>query len=447
MKTLLFIIAPFVAIQLYAQNASLPIVNEPLIFEDKNGMVAVEAEHFYKQTKTDKRFWYINSPSVHPGVWPDYDTASCEDAGGLAYVEALPDLFHSEEDPIISGDNLGNSGNVAVMHYKIFFNKPGLYYIWTRLRSNDQEDNTTQAGINDTWPITAQILQSPVEKKTWIWKSENRLSRKPWKIGRACLEVPTAGLHDIQFAMREDGCQIDRMLLTSNSDFVPSDSVAIPSKIKKGNIKTWYETRDDRMSTVHKFVAEDGLLTIEPESIPSTKGWKYFADTSKMSGFGFLEWTEEGQGIKPGKGILSYTFEISEPGNYQFLLRSKMKDPKNRMETPDADGNDIWVKFTGGKDIASQKQLGNDWFKVAILGHPEGWNWNTNADGGAPHPLTPVCRYFDKGVYTVELSGRSKGHIIDKMVLTQFKKSPITDFDKHNFSNFTGAKESRRVKQ
>lgn len=648
-----------------------PFVSEELIFGSSKDAIVIEAEHFYNQTLTSKRAWHINSPESRPAVWPDHDTASYADAGGLAYMEALPDLFHSDEDPIMQGDNLGASGNLAVMHYKVWFAKPGRYYLWTRLRSNDQEDNTTQAGINGTWPISAQTLQSPVEKKEWVWKSDNRVSRSPWIIGRASLDVPTEGLHDIQFcmredgeefdrfilttdslysitegigpevtvykgtlpkpfklgvqaksqkkslinadgsfyganviykdtlgmlaieaenfyrqtlaqqrmwhlatpthtplagpdsdpvhledasesaylellpdgrqkdedginsktsiygeggkaavlsyfvflektgtyyvwvralaidgddntlhvgidniwpesgkkmvfqgkewkwsntqrdtkapicievtqpgkheimlSMREDGCEIDRIFICSDKSFVPTDEVKLPSQILKGNIETWYKEREKRMNTKGNYLAENGTVIIEAESYPVTEGWLYKADTTKHSGLGYFEWNMEGQGIPAGKGILDYSFEIKESGDYQLFLRARMADPTNRPETPDPDGNDVWVKFTGGKDVAKQQPLSDTWNKIAILGHPSGWTWNTNADAGKQHPITPVCRYFEKGTYSISISGRSKGYILDKIAIRKYNKKPVIEFENESISKLSTATES-----
>lgn len=664
--------------QLFFANVILaqtdkPFVSEELIFGSKRGLIVVEAEHFYKQTLTEKRAWHINSPESRPAVWPDHDTASYADASGMAYMEALPDLFHSDEDPIMQGDNLGANGNLAVMHYKVWFEKPGRYYLWTRLRSNDQEDNTTQAGIDGTWPITAQILQSPVEKKEWTWKSDNRLSRNPWKIGRACIDVPAAGLHDIQFcmredgeefdrfilttdslytiengcgpevtvykgklpkpfklgiqakaqkkslvnpdgsyyganviykdtlgmlaieaenfyrqtlahqrmwhlatptltplagpdsdpkhlegasenaylellpdgrqkdedginsktsiyaeggkaavlsyfvflekagsyyvwvralaidgddntlhvgidntwpesgkkmtfqgkewkwsntqrdtkapisievsqpgkhqimlSMREDGCEIDRIFICSDKSFVPSDDKKLPSLIEKGRVETWYKEREKRMNTKGNYLAENGAVIIETESYPVTEGWLYKADTTKHSGLGYLEWNMDGQGIPAGKGILDYSFEITEPGNYQLFLRARMADPTNRPETLDPDGNDVWVKFTGGKDVANQQMLAGKWNKIAILGHPSGWTWNTNADAGKPHPITPVCRYFEKGTYSIAISGRSKGYILDKIAIIKYNNNPDTTFENELLGKLSTTPESMK---
>ena len=125
----------FLAVGLFLLNTAFllqaqtdnPIVSEELIFGSPKGFIVVEAEHFYKQTLTSKRAWHINSPGHKPMVYPDHDAASYTDAGGMAYMEALPDLFHSDHDPIMQGDNLGSNGNLAVMHYKVWFAQPGRY--------------------------------------------------------------------------------------------------------------------------------------------------------------------------------------------------------------------------------------------------------------------------------------------------------------------------------
>jgi len=659
------------------QGTTEPIVDEGLVFGESQGLVAVEAEHFYRQTRKDKRAWYINSPRHSPQVWPDHDAAPVADAGGHAYVEALPDLFHSEKDPIIPGDNLGANGELAVLHYKVFFDEPGEYFIWTRLRSNDEEDNTIQAGIDGIWPDTAKILQSPVNHKAWVWKSDNRVSRNPWKIGRASLQVAERGLHDVQFcmredgeefdrfiltkdpnfaiaegvgpevtvrdgkcpatfslseaqvsqsmgmlnpdgsfyganvlyqvtngmlaleaedfyrqtlaqdrmwhlvtarhtprigpdsdpvhiegascdaylellpdarqkdedavnsktsirgiggqaavlsymvqfndpgtcyvwvraratdgddntlhvgidgnwpesgkkmtfqgqvwawsntqrdtgkkiavevakagihelklSMREDGCEIDRIFLCMDKDKAPSDTADLPSVIKKGVMETWYRTREQRMDTAFTYVPDKGMVVMEAESCPVTEGWLYKADGNGFSGFGYLEWDMKGQGIKPGKGVLQYCFEIAEPGTYQLLVRGRIKDPTNRPDTLDPDGNDIWARFLGGTDVPGQRPLGTDWNKVAILGHPVGWTWNANADQGPPHPVTPVCRSFEKGTHTLELSGRSQGYSIDKIVLIQCDREPVADFDNEVLTERLARPEScRRIQR
>ena len=50
-----------------------PLVDESVVFEESNGTIAIEAEHYYKQSVNSVRSWYINSPLHRPNTQPDYD--------------------------------------------------------------------------------------------------------------------------------------------------------------------------------------------------------------------------------------------------------------------------------------------------------------------------------------------------------------------------------------
>jgi len=65
----------------------------------------------------------------------------------------------------------------------------------------------------------------------------------------------------------------------------------------------------------------------------------------------------------------------------------------------------------------------------AILGHPVGFSWNTNIDVDKAHPINPICRSFDRGTYSNELSGRSQAYAIDRVMILKHEKEPIVDFD------------------
>jgi hypothetical protein len=179
-------------------------------------------------------------------------------------------------------------------------------------------------------------------------------------------------------------------------------------------------------SSAHSPANRADVIAIEAESA-SADGWELAAVKAGFSGEGYLRWTKTGQGRKAGEGVLSYAFRLTQPGNYQFLWRTALPDPKSRPETPDPDGNDSWVRFHSGADVSGQRALGNEWRKVALLGHPEGWSWSTHADQGPSHPPTPVCRAFEAGEHRVEISGRSAGHMLDRIALRRFESHPISD--------------------
>jgi hypothetical protein len=283
------------------------------------------------------------------------------------------------------------------------FAAAGRYTIWARAFGTDGDDNTLHFGLDGAWPDSSARMHTFATKK-WAWASRHRQHK-----GRITLDVPAAGAHVVTISMREDGCELDRFLLVRDEKFEPPADAAGPEAKFTLAAGAFAE-------------AAPGVFVIETESAVASTGWEFVEATPQPGGTGrgHLRWTLAGQGKKAtDDSILSYPFRIATPGTYQLHLRSQMPDPKNRPETLDPDGNDIWVRFVGGADVPGAPALGDGkWIKVAILGHPEGWTWDTHADRGPPHPDAPVCRVFAaSGEYRVEFAGRSHGHAIDRFVL------------------------------
>ena len=96
-------------------------------------MVAVEAEHFSRQEKSEVRQWYRTASKVQPKINPDGDPPHVGGASGGAYLESLPDTRRTHADKLIPGQNFSNEpGKIAVLSYKVHFGNPGKYYVWVR---------------------------------------------------------------------------------------------------------------------------------------------------------------------------------------------------------------------------------------------------------------------------------------------------------------------------
>jgi hypothetical protein len=215
--------------------ADKPLVAADVVFQEVDGQVVIEAEHFNAQRRDMIRRWYINSPQHTPTAKPDGDPVNVDGAGGGAYMEALPDTFVTDDDRAIDGLNLGlHPGSVAVLCYKVNFSQPGRYYVWTRMRSDDEEDNTLNAGLNDEWHASGKCLQFQKHTKAWQWGNVIRDPKGPaFPRLPAWLDVPTAGVHTVMYSMREDGCCFDRFILTTNKESAKPEEVgpaATPAK-------------------------------------------------------------------------------------------------------------------------------------------------------------------------------------------------------------------------
>ena len=122
--------------------------------------------------------------------------------------------------------------------------------------------------------------------------------------------------------------------------------------MQKGDLNSWRQRREQQMRT--DWVVEEacGWAAVEVESVPATDGWIYRADGAGHAGPGYREWMPPGQGIAAGLGLLHDDFEIRTPGEYQVSIRGRLKDPKNWPDTPDPDGNDVWLKVSGARLVA-----------------------------------------------------------------------------------------------
>ncbi len=383
------------------------VAPDAIVAEERAGFVIVEGEDFFQQTNTKLRAWHLTDATHLPSVGNDIDPPNFATASGAAYIEVLPDEG-VDGAPVIKSVTLSDvPGEMAVASYRVKFNTPGRYTIWTRAFGTDGDDNTLHYGLDGTWPESSARSHTFGGKK-WAWANRNRKHK-----GKVFFDVPTAGTHVVTISMREDGCDLDQFILTTDESFSPPAGIA--------------DATTHAASLALPLAERAGLLVVEIEHAKPATGWAFVSEIGTGTGRGFFRWTLPGQGKKAtDDSVLSYTFQITTPGTYQFFLRSQMPDPTSRLDTLDPDGNDIWLRFIGGTDAPGQAALGESkWTKIAILGHPAGWTWNIHADRGPPHPDTPVCRVFEKpGLYRLEFAGRSQGHAIDRFVLQHLKADP-----------------------
>lgn len=210
---------------LRGQQADLtaPIISEEVVFEERDGLAAVEAEFFYKQSETEIRKWYRSSKFEEPSAGRDPDTLHVYGSSNNAYLEILPDTRITHDDPLLKGENFTEkAGTMAIVHYKVKFNNPGRYYVHARALSSGGEDNGVHVGMDGQWPENGQRIQWCKGRNHWTWSSLQRTPQAHCGVANAIyLDVKEAGLHDIQFSMREDGFEFDKFILTKEKSYVP----------------------------------------------------------------------------------------------------------------------------------------------------------------------------------------------------------------------------------
>ncbi len=214
------VLGPFAAIA--APDLTVPLAAEDLVLTEKDQVLAIEAEHFFKQSLTGKRAWYLTHSGAKPEVNPDGDPPHVGGASGGAYLEVLPDTRRNHGQKLIDGENFSNvPGKIGVLHYKVNITHPGRYYVWVRAWSTTSEDNGLHFGIDGEWPESGQRWQT-VQKNGWNWDCRQRTEKVHTGVPmQLWLDIEKPGPHEFTVAMREDGIEVDRFVLAGDKAFRP----------------------------------------------------------------------------------------------------------------------------------------------------------------------------------------------------------------------------------
>lgn len=199
------------------------------VFEEKEGILSVEAEHFAEQSLDQVRNWKIidEHAEVDPHSW---QTASSQ-----TYLKLLPDTRTTHDDPLIRGENFSNEpGKMAVISYSVYFNNPGRYYVWVRAYSTGTEDNGIHVGLDGKWPESGQRMQWCEGKKAWTWASKQRTQANHCGEEKLIyLDLKEKGYHIISFSMREDGFAFDKWVMEKKYQQPDQSGPPESKKIKK----------------------------------------------------------------------------------------------------------------------------------------------------------------------------------------------------------------------
>ena len=191
----------------------------------------------------------------------------------------------------------------------------------------------------------------------------------------------------------------------------------------------------------------DSIILADMEWAGVPEGWKLMKDNPDASGEGYLRWEGDNQYQNPGNGLITFSINITNPGTYRFTWSSAVTEGSEPTES-----NDSWLRFPDASDFYGKKGNGNvvypkgsdktptpngaskeGWFKIYRSGNPLTFKWDANTSDNDAHKI--YVTFESPGIYTMEVSGRSIGHAIDKFVLYQeaaYSKSEATEFP--NFS-------------
>ncbi|MEL6652015.1 MAG: PKD domain-containing protein, partial [Bacteroidota bacterium] len=164
-------------------------VEDGACFQFDNGEVVIEAEN-YSATQS-------GSGSSSGVSWLTYSDANASD--GQA-VRAEPN----------TGSYTGLNLNGPRLDYDVYFDTPGIYNLYVRSSAPSGNDDSFHAGL-DGQAVTNQTGIGMHRVGDWAWaqSANNGIQVQ--------LDVQSTGQHTINLWMREDGVQIDKLVLTTSS--------------------------------------------------------------------------------------------------------------------------------------------------------------------------------------------------------------------------------------
>jgi hypothetical protein len=180
-----------------------------------DGIVSMEAEHFD-----------ANWPGVEVlGVIPTWKlVTSPVGASGSKAMQAWP------EDPHITL-NIDYVTNSPCMDFKVRFTKTGKHYVWIRghAMGSGSHDSCHLGLDNYDDPNGKHIFLN--EANDWGWFNTRVSKTGP----RATLDVDRVGVHTVNVWMRENGAIIDKIVLTTNTNYALSGESEGPPESERVN--------------------------------------------------------------------------------------------------------------------------------------------------------------------------------------------------------------------
>ena len=165
--------------------------------EDQDGRVVIEAEHYASNTQKNGVAWEERSMS---GA-----------SGGVAMT--TPNQNKSFVDGYVSSS--------PKLTYQVELDSAGLFYVWIRGSSPDGNSDSCHVGMDGLEVSTAKKIAKFETRNTWVWSSRV----EPYSAGvngRSAISVGQGGAHSLELYLREDGFNVDKIVLTRDPNFIPT---------------------------------------------------------------------------------------------------------------------------------------------------------------------------------------------------------------------------------
>jgi hypothetical protein len=153
---------------------------------------------------------------------------------------------------------------------------------------------------------------------------------------------------------------------------------------------------------------------VQVEAAPAIGGWQSRTAAADYSGTAYYH-NGSANTNAPGSDILEYPILIAGAGIYQVQVRHRIDEGASNT-----DANDSFLRLVDatGKPLAPEANqnvvTGAGWYKF-YMNTLNAWTWQFSNKDHDPKSLAYTLAA--KQIYKVQISRRSKGHAVDRIVL------------------------------
>ena len=174
------------------------------------------------------------------------------------------------------------------------------------------------------------------------------------------------------------------------------------------------------------FLEKNGYVVIEAENVELPEKWVVKDSLARHTGNGYIQWEGDEyirNHVSPMEavGVITYSFQISNPGVYRVMWRTRQYPDVERGDAC----NDMFFRFVSGEAVGGEGHLDLATFTKAGTQSKDEWTWRSWILPGESNGLGKALRKFDVGIHHVQIAGRAERYPIDRFVIS---KVDVRDF-------------------
>ena len=266
------------------------------------------------------------------------------------------------------------------LDYRINFTRAGIHYVWVRGYSTGSKNNSIHIGLNGGRQSSAEQVAIK-QKHEWIWSGATENGNYTY------INIPSTGEHILNVYMDEDGFRLDKIVIVTDIEWVPSGEGPTESArgifIQKKSSNELISIETEHFHNIHA----SGIHRWEPDY-----------RTGYSGGSALRALPDDGLSDDTSNSLrLDYNVKFKTSGTYYVWVRALAIGK---------DDNSVHVGVDGTSYITSE---------AIEVGSYNSWVWSNRTE----LETVATVEIVEPGIHTVNIWMHKDGIRLDKLVLSK----------------------------